>query len=578
MKKSDVIDAMALIDDELTEESFSVTVSEKTRVRRLGSKAAPVAAIAAAALVIGYLSASLLGIIPSVIPGIGRYSGVSSGETGGNPATDAPAETYDPDDVPLPGFPSTAYRTVKIVSDDKKIDYNGDGVPDAIEMVDKTFSLDIGGRRLYYLYFSDGKTGDRICFAGLMGRNDSVFINIGNTDGDEQYSVIYLHAFRADSQTEFGVPLGKIMPGESVPRIVNYSGEGTESFYGWFGTTPDGRNDGTKGTFLVPSAVGEEEIERTGIRTENFMVRLAEGPHTENDGGADRLWVAGWKTGQKALELYSILSADLSERQASSIEKMDRSGTYLNLFFAAPAENGEYYCFGNFYLLLYDGKRCLVTYRDNPSGLSEQKYITGSDIYAKARIILRESFGTSTENLLGAIDKNTRERVLSDSDFMKIAVDKGVRDFYSRLESSGFDYITYENVRETLDSPDILNFVEMTAELKERSPGYDEKGILSRIRVFRYGIGTYRYFVTLDDRIYMMSGWSLLTVWLYDYDSDGTDDIVFTFNNGSGLVRPAQVAIDLRDMTLRRLTLVTYPPEYTDSWKTDYDLGFVEGQ
>ncbi len=77
----------------------------------------------------------------------------------------------------------------------------------------------------------------------------------------------------------------------------------------------------------------------------------------------------------------------------------------------------------------------------------------------------------------------------------------------------------------------------------------------------------------------MMSGWSLLTVWLYDYDSDGTDDIVFTFNNGSGLVRPAQVAIDLRDMTLRRLTLVTYPPEYTDSWKTVYDdIGSVEGQ
>ncbi len=35
MKKSDVIDAMALIDDELTEESFSVTVSEKTRVLSL---------------------------------------------------------------------------------------------------------------------------------------------------------------------------------------------------------------------------------------------------------------------------------------------------------------------------------------------------------------------------------------------------------------------------------------------------------------------------------------------------------------------------------------------------------------
>ncbi len=229
MKKSDVIDAMALIDDELTEESFSVTVSEKTRVRRLGSKAAPVAAIAAAALVIGYLSASLLGIIPSVIPGIGRYSGVSSGETGGNPATDAPAETDDPDDVPLPGFPSTAYRTVKIVSEDKKIDYNGDGVPDAIEMVDKTTSLNIFGRRFYNLYFLDGKTGDRICFAGLYGRNDRVFINIGHTDGDEQYSVIYLHAFGAERQNEIGVPHGKMLTGESVPLMENYYDEGTES-------------------------------------------------------------------------------------------------------------------------------------------------------------------------------------------------------------------------------------------------------------------------------------------------------------------------------------------------------------
>ena len=554
MKKSDVIDAMALIDEDIVEESFSKTVGKSTRVRRVGSKAAPAAAIAAAALVIGFLSASLLGILPSVIPGIGRPSGVPSGESGtGTPASDAPAATEDdPDDVPLPGFPSTAYRTVKIVSDDKKIDYNGDGVPDALIMINRTPNLDSIGW-MYEICLRDGKSGDETAFAFLRGHSARwAPLNIGYTDGDGLYSVIYFSVFRIEGSQEFGIPLGKIIPGETGPRIENYSDEGTESDCRWgYLKSPYGSPDDPGGVFLIPGAVEEKEIESSKITADDFSVRLSWGPHnTGTEERLDNVWGGGWKTGRQALDLFFILSDDLSAHADSSCGD-DLSGYYMNLLFVADAGNGEYYCFGNYRLLHLDGKNCLVSFKSDPAGEPVQRYKTGNDIYAKARIILRDSFGTSTENLLSGIDKNVLESVLSDSDFMKIAVDKGVREFYARLETGGFEYITYENRRGKLDSPDILKFDEITAELKERSPGYDEKGILSRIRVFRYGDGTYIYFVTLDD-IYMMSGWSLLTVGLYDFNSDGTDDVVFTFNNGSGVVIPAQVAIDLRDMTIHR--------------------------
>ena len=234
MKSSDLFDAMAKIDESITDASEQArAVPEAAGKRGIFGHTAGLAALAAGIVLVGLITAVVVNLLPGLVGG-GVLSSVDKGRQsitdsyGGVPTSFS--GIADDTEFGCPVFRSEA--------GDSYFDVNGDGVLDLL------FS---GPRAAVSAAYSvigwvDGKTGEENLFEGLSGYGIRLGITFAEDDKDKTTPLLYdttdavIDAtgaeftinYKGDPAHVYYLPLGKLVIQGGEARIESYYAQGAD--------------------------------------------------------------------------------------------------------------------------------------------------------------------------------------------------------------------------------------------------------------------------------------------------------------------------------------------------------------
>ena len=380
MKSSDLFDAMAKIDENITDASEQAhAVPEAPGKKKIFGHAAGLTALAAGIVLFGLITA----VVVNMLPGLVNSGSLRPADAEGVPTDDkgrlSITDPYGGEPTSFSGiaddteFGCPVFRSEAVAA---RFDVNGDGTPDIL-FSEQPVHLSVSCSEIGWV---DGKTGEKKLFDGLSGLGIRLGIIFAEDDKEKTTPLLYDTSaavfdatgaqftinYEGDPAYVYYLPLGKLVIQGGEAWIESYYAQGADEdacieFAGVKLWRPkfEGRcaNAALASGGGVLSAIVTLDVPASNgaMPNDSYFMRVE---------------------GEVALELLNALTSD--EEVYYSSREVPSDAVFMAADFIYTVKNGEgekYYFCGR-YNLLNSGKRMMTTVRGTPYAGQEGREVS----------------------------------------------------------------------------------------------------------------------------------------------------------------------------------------------------------